>query len=422
MRQYHLALVALLTFAAAAPVAAQFTQYVEPGNQPLEELPTLEDLDRAMAEARWNIGGLRVDPWIGLRNVGWVGDVGGGRSDFTASAGAGLQVLTGLGPKAVLTAHALPEYTWWSRSGNRSVWNGRYGAGAFGFYNRLRFRLLASTEQSPRYVNSEFGEPVNAKADHLEAGLEVNLSGHLAVFASGERNLYSYRQRDIPGPTGLQLILLNRTDDRARGGLRYYLSSDVSIGVGAQTMETDFDHPQRDRSSSGDAGLLELRFERARLTGHAVALFTQLDPETGSEFVPYDGTLGTFDLRWRPGAKLEWEVYGYRNLVYSLEEPSPYYTDERVGLALAIPMGWRSDLRFFVESGRDDYVTTEAGLSSPDRDATSYGARLGLKLGAKARFELRLSHSDYTYPGDRSRSVDRIQTSLSLGGGAGGWY
>jgi hypothetical protein len=154
---------------------------------------------------------------------------------------------------------------------------------------------------------------------------------------------------------------------------------------------------------------------------NAIAL--DLKPGSGSNFVPYKGTNGSFQIGFAPVAKLELVYYGGRNLAYSVRPGASYYVDERTGVALQTALGWRSTCRLYWEKGRNPYVaTTPGGVTGTDR-LTVYGGIVSLKVGRSAFFNVGGSVSDYTSPvPDRNRSISQIQASLQLESGKGQWW
>ncbi|MCU0293979.1 MAG: hypothetical protein MUF10_18675, partial [Thermoanaerobaculaceae bacterium] len=109
-------------------------------------------IESAMETARWHLGPVRLQPWIGIRNFGYVDNATGStdnpQSDFTISAGAGLRAYLPVGSKTILFARALPEYIWWKDTEYRRRWAGRYSAGALVFLNRVTIEAVGNrTEQ-----------------------------------------------------------------------------------------------------------------------------------------------------------------------------------------------------------------------------------------------------------------------------------
>lgn len=411
------------------PAVAQYTQYTAPGEPPFPELPTRERLDSAMEQSRWRLGAIRLDPWVGLRDVGWIDNVfgvstGPTTSDYTATLGLGVHAYTRMGPKVVVAAHALPEYVWWNRLSNRRVWNGRYGVGAFGFYNRVRFQATATTGRTMQNLSSEIESPVNVRRDLGAAVVEADIGGRLGVFAGGGLEHWRYREQDAPGEFGRQLLLLDRDENRLRGGLRYHVSDRFSVGVGVETSRVDFRSVERDRSSSGSGPMAELELDGARMSIRAVVLRPSLDPKgEGSRFVPFDDLVGRFQLRWRPQAKLEWQLYSHGNLVYSLEDASPYYLERRVGVGAQMPFGHSLAARAFVESGSNDFVAVPGGTAGRTDDVVGVGAGLEMTLYRQVKLRVGITRTK-TDRGEAlgDRTVTRIGFGVTVGESTSDWW
>ncbi len=405
------------------PAWAQYTQYTPPGSLPFPDVPTRERLEQARSEARWHLGGLRLEPWLALHDVGWVDNVfatsGEPTSDYTATAGAGVRGYTGVGPKTVLALHALPEYVWWQELEERRAWNGRYGAGLFGYFNHVELQLSATTARQAQYLSSEVEQPVNVRTDRGFGLAELRLSGHLGLFASAEGLRYRYREEDVSGPAGELLLGLDRDEARLRGGVRFAVGRGLSVGLGVEQAEVDFARPDNDCSSSGTSPLVELRWARPGLSLSVLALAADLEPEPGSRFLPFDDPLGRAELRWKPKGKVEWQLYGSSNLVYSLSQASPYYTEQRLGLGASIPFGWRSSVRLYAEDGANDYPGDAASL---DSDVVVWGATASFVVYKRLVLTVGASQSRYEYADGRSSDVTRVQTGIGIGGAGGEWW
>src|SRR5688500_4493103 len=137
-----------LALLVAAPAAAQFSQYTAPGSLLQRSTSRKEQMERALENARWRLGPLRLSPWFAIRDAADVSDAFSGSSgdlagqaeedpDFTISLGAGLQGFVPFGSKTFFTFDALPQYVWWQEQEERRRLNGYYGAGLSAFFNRL---------------------------------------------------------------------------------------------------------------------------------------------------------------------------------------------------------------------------------------------------------------------------------------------
>lgn len=413
--------------ASAFPAVAQNSQYTAPGSLPFRELPTKERLEKAATESKWHLGKVRLNPWYALRNVGWLDNVfnsaGDPVSDYTLTAGAGLHAYAHAGSKVIIAAHALPEYVWWKDLEERRTWNGRYGLGAFAYFNHLTFELTGTTVRETQYLSSELEQPVNLRRDRGAGKIEFELGGHLSIFAGGEAMDLRYDEQDEGGPLGERVILLDRDEERFNGGLRYRFSKDFNIALGLEDIAVDFTRPERDRSNSGLAPMAEMKYQRRKIRFSLLATYPDLEPEKGSQFVSFHEWLGRFQVRWVPKTRLEWQLYGYKNLVYSVSEKSPYYTDQRLGLAAGMPFGHRIGVRFFTEFGTNDYVKSITGTTEIDQDIFSYGANFGFKFHKNMTFRFTVRRTEYSSNSEeRDRSVTQIGFNLVLGEGTSEWW
>ena len=424
MRRAGVVAMAVLT---AATAGAQFVQYTAPGSLAVEQVPLKERLEAAMKEARYHLGPVRVGPWVALKDFGYLnnayGSVVNPQSDITATVGVGAQAYVPVGPKVIVGLYALPEYVWWRDLTARRGWNGRGGAGVFGYFNRLTVELQGGYSREQQYVSSEITVPINLEDQKASALVELRVTGRLSLFGRGGVDRWRYNLRGLTGPLGPELTAIERNEQRAGGGVRLHLSDDFSVGVGAESLNNDFIHPEHDLSSSGTAPLLELTMKRAHVRASVSVARLDLKPKAGSSFVKYTGTMGQFQLGWRPHSRLELVWYGARNLVYSVYTPSPYFIDERTGLSAEMPFGWRSSARVFAEAGRDTYVEAPATGSVGTEDLKAWGGAFSYKLSELVAVVLSGSRTDYTTRfGPFDTSVTQVQATLQFSGGASAWW
>jgi hypothetical protein len=262
---------ALLVALLAVPAAAT-SQYREAGSG-VEILPSRKQLlEEAVEEARWRLGALRVAPWIGLRDVSYVrgerraDDTGDeADSDLTATAGAGLKAYLPMG-KAILALHALPEYSWWQKQDERNAVVGRYGAGVFGFFNRLETEITARRVEEVGFLSPDLLVRQPVRGDTFAASAQVRLGGATALYAAGD--LGRTRVEDPAGLTpGETSDLLDRDTTVWRGGVRYLLRGDRGhFGAGVQGEETEFLAAGEPRSNEGTGWYAEALVRGNRLS------------------------------------------------------------------------------------------------------------------------------------------------------------
>jgi hypothetical protein len=398
-----------------------------PGSLGIQEPPTKQRLETAMEGAQFHLGPLRLGPWFSLQNVSWVNNVYGTaldpKSDFTATASLGVHGYLPAGPKFVFALYALPEYVWWNDLTYLRGWNGKYGLGVFGYFNSVTLELQAGDWRTQQYYSTERPIPVNVQQKRGGATLEVDALGRLSVFGNAWEDRWRYEgQSRSPVPTEV-LQLSDRNETAVGGGLRYRFSESFRLALGYEQLTNDFPSDTQNRSSSGDGWFVEFDLRGKRLWANAYVMALSLRPQDDSEFVPLDTTTGHAQIGWKPRGKLEFELYGGRSVSYTLLTVDPYYVDQRWGLSLQSPLGWRTTGRIFWEQGRDDYASTPGqGLGRTD-DFDGYGLSLNIKLGEGSAVGLEGAWTDYSsiLP-EFNRKIARVEVILTLAGAGGQWW
>ena len=163
-----------------------------------------------------------------------------------------------------------------------------------------------------------------------------------------------------------------------------------------------------------------MRYEGSSLSFDADLAFRSLEPDgSGSRFVDYDGTTGRFQLGWRTMGRLQLQLFGGRDLVYSFSNEWAYFEDTSVGVGLRGGLTSWASARVFVEIGETPYTPFES--SGPERtdDYDAWGANIDLRFnwfrvylsGSRTRYDSNLPGAD--------REVTIWQSSISFGLGNG---
>jgi hypothetical protein len=396
----------------AESAGAQFLQYTPPGGPREQPESRQEQLARELREARYHLGPVRLAPWATLRDVAYVRSIvaAGAKTpnDLTATAGAGFRAYLRNGPKATWSAQVLPEYVWWRRQPERRQLNGRYLLGFSGFFNHLTVELKAGRQQQLQIVTPEVPVPVSSRSDGGELLAELRITSALSAFAavalSRQHNVVEGTRDPLTG----ELRLLDRDERMVRTGLRWRPSAPWTVGLGVERSETDFLRGELDRSNSGTAPVAEVRYQGRRIGFQADVADRSLRASQGSEFVPYDGVTGSAALALQPRRRLGGSLYASRNLEYSIAPAYAYLLDERLGVALNLNFGQRTQSRLFVEGGSNDY-TPFAGAQPRHEQVSSYGGSLTFDLGHGLALGLQGVRSRF---GSNSAAGDRTYTSV----------
>lgn len=425
-RLYGFPLLLSIVFAVAGlwprPARAQFSLYTEPGSLAGKPEDRRTELERAVEEARWTLGPLRLHPWIGLRNVAYVDNVfsssaGTEESDITASAGLGLRAYVPLGEKAMLTLHALPEYVWWADLKERRRLDGRYGAGLFGFFNRLTLELTGDTAETQQIVTPEFLQYTHARENTAELRVVLEAYRSLFVFAGAAARQYAHLLDEEPLPGVPQLQDLDRDEEVLRGGLRLRLGDRFQLGAGVEDSEVTFGDPTADLSNAGTSPIAELLYEGTAVYGLVSVASRDLEPEgPTSQFVPFDDVTGTAQLLFNAEGRVPVAFYGSRNLVYSLSAQHAYFLDELVGVSLGFRLHRKIGLRAYAEDGEHAYTPLAGQNLERLDDVSTLGANLTFELGWGTALSLQASDTEYDSNLDGfDRKVAAIGLTFDLG-------
>ncbi len=405
---------------------AQFQQYIAPGSLGIREVPTKERLETAMKEASYHLGPVRVGTVFGLNNITYMNNVYGTAvdqvSDVSATLMAGLQGYLPAGRKLVLGAYVLPQYTWWNKLSSLKSWGGQAGVGLFGYFNRVTIELQGSNSLVPQYYSSETLVPVNTRDQRGSATLDVRVLGRLSVFASGTQDRWRYENQP-PGDLPANVYSVSdRNESQVGGGLRYRFRENVMIGLGYESLRTEFLHELRNGSNSGNGPFVELQLQGKRLWTNVHVSNLLLEARAGSDFVRYSGPAGFLQMGWRPSGNIEVQLFGGRYLSYTVVAPAPYYVDSRVGTGVQGNFGWRTTARLYVERGRDRFAYQSGVLHRTD-DFDVIGTTLDFKIGRRSGVTLGWARTDYTSDvAGASRSIPMFQLSLRFAGSGVGWW
>ncbi|HYQ83656.1 MAG TPA: hypothetical protein VEP28_06585, partial [Rubrobacter sp.] len=170
-----------------------------------------------------------------------------------------------------------------------------------------------------------------------------------------------------------------------------------------------------DSSNEGTSPVLEMRIDRRRFYFSADLAASSLQARGGSRFVDYDGLTGGVQVSFAPRSRLETWLYANRDLLYSLSPDYPYFEDERIGLAVATWFGERLFVRFYTETGANDYVPFSPTASDRREDLLAYGALMRFAFTPTLGLAFQASRIDYDSSspgGDRSFTSGGLTLTL----------
>lgn len=404
------------------PAVAQFSQYTPPGGLSVGATSTKQAMEKSVANAPWKVGPFRFQPYLGLKDLGYVRNLATNSGtlidDYTASFGLGLKAYLPVGPKVVFAAHYLPEYTWWQESEDLRGWHLRSGLGMYAFFNRLTIEVAGTGTDLLDYVSSEFDSPATVERLSLGLNAHLDLYGPWGVQVAADYDEASYDDTGVENVFGGQLELLDRTEQRVRAGVSYTLRNGLRVVVGAQWSEVSFDNPERDRSNDGLGEFVSVSHTGTRWAAGIDLTHHQLDPLEGSEFVPFEGFGGQARLTWRGRNRIGLTGYAGRNIVFSLDQGSSYFLDQRYGAAVDWLFGWRTQLRVFGELGDNEYKSVSGAPFRRQDDYLGYGADVQFKFSESTAMVVGFARQEYdsTLNGF-DREITTLRVSVNLGSG-----
>lgn len=419
----------LLSAALALPAAAQ---YRTPGSSIEITENRRTQLETAIEDARWSLGSVRVQPWIGIEDLAYQDPVQtpeGPTDDIHASIGAGLKFYLPVGSDTFVAAHALPEYSFWMDLDDRNQLLGRYGIGVFTFLNRLEFELTGRQEEQVRFLSDEVLRSLPQTNETLEAKAQLRVAGSLAIAVSGRQRDWDAEEFDDqdnvlpiqePGNPDVLLptdpgFLIDREETTLRAGVRYLLRGEGGhVGIGIQEEETRFDLASG-RDSDGSSLYAEALLRGNKMDIGFDIVQRDLKPTASSAFPGYDGTSGGVLVVFHPRSSSDLQLYARRDLSYSAVNGANYYETSVYGIGTRLRLSHRSDLTGFYETGSNEYFANEA-IALPDEDTTAWGATLSYELGRSLNIRMGYDIRKYDSEGGlRAREVEQISIGLSLG-------
>lgn len=428
----------LVAMAAAAvaplPVQGQFAQYTQPGGGAGggTEL-TREAFEQALDEALWNLGPVRLSPWAGIRDLRWStnplgrpdeAEPGGRGNDdggLTVAGGAGLRAHLPTGHNVFWTVHALPEYQWWQDQDDRNRLNGRYGAGVFGFFNRLTIEASGRREEQLGVVSAELPQEVNHRQDTFRLASELHLGFATSLFAELSENRTRAALEDVEREAAGELRALDRDERAVRAGVRYRPRDRWTFGVGMAWTESESVGGVRDLSTTGTAPTVEVAYTGPKFYARTAAELRSLEAEEGSEFRDTDTETYSVELGLE-GNRLSPALYARRSLALAVSEQFSHFTSDVYGGSAGLNLGYRTSLRAFAETGENEFVLGQ-GAEGPARtdDVTSYGVDLTFRIG-RVNFQLGgyRTEIDSNLPGE-DRTLEVLHSGISFGLGDLSW-
>jgi len=390
-------------------------------------VPVRTQIEEDIEKSRWNFGAVHLLPVLTMRNTGYDSNVFGSTdepvSDYTADVRFGVKGVLPLGPKMYARFDATPEYIWYDKLTDLRTWGGLYRAELLGFFNRATVRVGGYGSRTSSVLSSESEERVVQDLRDANGAAEVEIAGPLVLFGGAEWQQIRNRGGGAPEQPGQgEVELLDRTEEVARGGVRWVFSPRVNVSAEVEETRTEFVLSNPERANRSTAYLLGVHYDRPRFYVNLTAGYREgRGTEPGTSFPEYRTGTGTYFVSWFLAHPVEVLAYGHRGVVYGRFVDNSYFFETRNGVGVNLHVGLRILLHGFGEYGTNGYpvpVEISEGVSIARRDiAKAWGGGLSFNVFRSAAFTVIAREDRYTsnIP-ELGRRVFRVTTGFTLEG------
>jgi hypothetical protein len=418
MRPVSSVAVLLALAAGVSPTMGQATSdRVPAGRVPPSAVAVHDDPE----QNRYHLGPIRLFPFVQIDNAGYNNNVFGTASgkvaDETADISAGARLLIPIGSKLFLRGLAAPEYIWYDHLAEGRAFGGNYEAQFLALFNHLTLDADARDSRTTSLLNAETLRTVLATTRVARARGEIDVAGPLSFFGEGESAQYRYEANPIPDQPLEDPAILDRQEDRVRGGFRLHAREETSFSLAAEVVRTRFDDPSQGGDNRSEAILLGVVIDRPKVYFDLSAGYRDSRPIDGSRFRELRTPTGSYFASYLLRSSVEIFVNGFRGAEYSVSESNPYYVATSNGGGVNLRLGSRLTVRAYGDYAENRYPAasaTEGGVRRTDTIGTFGG---GLQVSLGRRLVLGVFGTEYRYdsnvPGV-ARNIFRLTSLISF--------
>jgi hypothetical protein len=381
--------------------------------------------ESSMEQALWTAGAFRLDPWLGIRDAGFVDNLSisvredGVQTptqlfDFRVVAGAGLRAYVPLGAHVIWSANVLEEYNAWAGNTDRNRWASSWGTGLFVEGNRASFDVRASSRETQDFTTSEVEILTQQVRDFLNASFETRMVRSLYLWARASDG--EIRQEALEETAQPIVGQLDRDEQSASAGLRFQLGSTMNLSVGYKDTETDF-FGTSDRSNEATAPLLDFTYRGHNLVYDMRLAYYDVVPKEGALLEPFQELNAQLRLVINPEGRFDVTPYLRRHANYSVTSEFSHFIQARLGVRFGIPIATRMRLELFAEGGTDDYSPfSDSDIGDRTDDVTAWGGSFSIPLNERVSLRISGQSEDFS---SEFPNADRTRTRIGLGIGLG---
>jgi hypothetical protein len=408
---------------------------------PRERTVPVEDaVKQELASARYRLGPIRILPTLFVSNAGYDSNVFGTpencqqipgchetkTADWGASVSAGARLVAPVGAKMFAAGVILPEYTWYQKLASRRALGGLFKAFLYGFFNRMSIEVGGYSSKTFGPLSSETDTRIVEVATDGSARIELDLSRSLSAYVGGEiRRARLGLNGEIPA-IAVDVHQLNRDDEVVRAGLRYRISSQWDVTLGAEGTRALFVESPETRNNQSVAYLLGIHYSRPRFFAAVSGGRREGRAFGGSIFPNYSTSTYSYFASYYLTKKLELQGFGHRGVLFGSPLPENlvfnnlFFVETRYGGGINLEVHPRLLLRVQADYGTNEFpepVLIGTTLTKRSDKVSIVAGGFSAILYKSVVLTGLATRQKYDSPvPSLSRTVDRFTTSLSFAG------
>jgi hypothetical protein len=263
---------------------------------------------------------------------------------------------------------------------------------------------------------------VTSLQEGVAATLSVRLGARFALALSGDVSELRNRSESAGDPRVPDFSQLDREQSTGLASLVWTLPNGLELGAGWHVTQADFDQEARALSVEGSGPAISLYGDGNKVDFRVELFQSTLEPEVGSLVPARDVAGGRFETRFDTGPRMTLDLYGQRNLLFTLDESYSDLTYQRFGVRVGLPFSDRAGLDLFAQIGEDDYEELSADVPERTDDELSWGVNFRVPLprafpeGLHVQLGYRQTELDSNLPGfDREYGGPVFNIAYSTG-------
>ncbi|MDQ2980466.1 MAG: hypothetical protein M3R62_14750 [Acidobacteriota bacterium] len=408
---------------------------------PRERTVPVEDaVKEQLKSARYRLGPIRILPRLFVSNAGYDSNVfgtpknceqimdchGPKTADWTATVSAGARFVAPVGSKMFVTGDALPEYTWYRELTSRRTLGGFYRASLYGFFNRMSIEARGYSSKTFGPLSSETETRIVEVATDGSANIELDVSRSISAFVGAEIRRSRLGLGGETSAVSVDVKQLDRDDEVARAGIRYRISPQWDVTLGAEGTRALFVEAPEKRNNQSIAYLLGIHYRRPRFFASLSGGRREGQAYQGSIFPDYSTSTYSYYASYFVTRKLELQGFGHRGvllgspLAANLVFNNLFFVESRNGGGINVEVHPHLLLKAQAEYGTNEFPapvlvgttltkrTDKVSIVAGGFSALLYKGVVLTGLATRQKY-------DSVVP-SLSRTVDRFTTSLSFEG------